>query len=156
MRKAVIIAAIVSVMLLVVGVALVAVMLTQDESVRNITLNKEGEAASELRFDARNILPGQPQEYKVVLHGGERQAYTVTLTLDEASGNLVQYLQVDITCGDMELHGSLTELLGKINTFSCAFAAKYQINVRLSIPAEVGNEAMGAEAQFVLGVKVAH
>ena len=143
----------ISVVLLIGGIALTAVMLTDDESVKEVSLEREGLTESSLKFDTRDMNPGESRGYAVVLHGGSAETLSVLLTFEDATGALSDYLEVDIRCEDYELHGTLTELLEQGKEFTCNFKRKYRIEIEYTLPESVGNEVMGAEAEFTLRIE---
>lgn len=139
--------------LLIGGVILTVLMLLDNETVKNITLDKDGHADEELTFYAREINPGESRDYTVVLHGGNGELLDVTLVFDDAKGILAEYLEVDISCHEYSKHAKLTEILGEENTFTCKFDDEYRIEIVYTLPIAADNKVMGTEANFVLSLQ---
>ncbi len=150
MKKLIYIATAICLALLIGGAVLTGLLLADDETVKNVTLEKDGETLTNLSFSVSDIHPSESRAYSVVLHGGESESLLVTLTFDDVSGALADFVEIDVKCDGFELHSALRNAEGQEYRFGCAFSKTFTITVTYSIPAQVGNEAMGEQADFCL------
>ena len=149
MKKLVYILSALCVLLLAVGVVLTVLLLNDDETVRNVTLDKDGRTTAELAFCAQ-LNPSESREYSVVLHGGSDERLNVTFTLDNARGELAKFIEVELSCDGLNVRGTLAQLQGKRYSVLCDFSGSFTVTIRLGIPADVGNDAMGKSVDFDL------
>ena len=154
MKKTIYITIAICVVLLVAGAVLLVLLLTEDDAVKNITLEKHGTTTAEVSFTAQNLHPSQSRGYAVILHGNNEKDLGVTLRFDDAQGKLTEFLMVDVQCNGFSLHAPLAELLGQSHFFRCSFSDTFSISITYGIPDDVGNEAMNAQADFLLHLQI--
>ena len=144
---------IVTVVLLLVGVAIWTVVLltTNNEFVKDITLNEKDITHETLEFSAGGLKPGDVREYKINLKGKSAGIYTLKLDFVETdNGALKNYVDVALQYGGKSFTYKLSELLeGKTVSFECHIGTKATvIELIYSIPQDIGNEAQKATCDF--------
>ena len=147
-----------AVLLLLVGVALMAVLLTTPNNtlVHDVTLDDNQVTHDSLNFSVNGLLPGQERGYTVNLKGTRSGNYAVSLEFVEKNeGALKNYIDVTVRCGENERIYKLSELLGGTTvSITCKVTAAQPtvIQVIYTIPQEVGNDAQNATADFVINL----
>ncbi len=138
-----------------VGIGLLIwVLVAKDDTVREVTLNSEGDTVEELSFTAENFLPGDVREYTILVHGEAGGEFDFTFTASPSSqGTLWKYLDFEIVYKEQSRSASLAAMFdGTVFAFNVTMDGKEsaQFTVRYKMPKEVGNEAENLESDFSL------
>ncbi|MCH5152453.1 MAG: hypothetical protein J1F68_00625 [Clostridiales bacterium] len=148
---------IVTVVMLLVGVGLlVTVLLTTDNDLmKDITLNDNDITREKLEFSASGLNPGDVREYTINLKGKSAGTYMLNFDFVEVdNGALKNYVDVALQYGQDCYTYRLSELLeGKTVSFNCRIGAKTTvIKVIYSMPLDTGNEAQNATTHFTVNL----
>lgn len=133
---------------------LIWVLVADDGTVREVTLENEGDTVEELSFSAGNFLPGDVKEYTIIVHGDTGGEFGFTFTASRASeGMLWKYLDFEIV---YEGQSKAAPLAAMFDGTEFAFDVIMDgdepatFTVRYTMPKEVGNEAENLETDFYL------
>ena len=133
---------------------LIALFHANDEMIRKVELESEGNTERELAFSAENFLPGDVREYTVVVHCEKGGEFRISFTCRSVKESELQnYLTVEIGCGEVRKQVALADLFGGVSLgFDVAIqdGATAEFTVRYEMPVTVGNEAQGKTADFLL------
>lgn len=149
---------IVIVALLLVGVALLTMVLstTNNEFVKNITLNEKDITRESLEFSANGLKPGDVREYTINLKGKSVGIYTLVFDFVEVeNGTLKNFVDVAMQYGQESYTFKLSELLeGKTVSFQCRIGVKDSTVVKViySMAVDIGNEAQSATTDFAINL----
>ena len=132
---------------------LIWVLVAKDDTVREVTLESEGDTVSELSFTAGNFLPGDVKEYTIIVHSDNGGEFDFTFTASPTSqGTLWKYLDFEIVYEGQSKAASLAAMFdGTAFEFDVTMNGQpAKFTVRYKMPKEVGNEAENLEADFSL------
>ena len=133
---------------------LIWVLVAKDDTVREVTLESEGDTVAELSFTAGNFLPGDVKEYTILVHSDNGGEFDFTFTASPTSqGTLWKYLDFEIVYEGQSKAASLAAMFdGTAFEFDVTMNGKEpaKFTVRYKMPREVGNEAENLEADFSL------
>ena len=139
---------------IIFGIILLIVQCSSDKDfVKNVTLSENGVTREELEFSAANLKPGDSRDYILNLKCKTDGKYAIGLAFsEEKDGGLRNYVTVTITYEDFSVAYTLDELFkGRIVELDCNISSDpAQIHVIFTMPSEVGNEAQGAETDFIV------
>lgn len=139
---------------IIFGIVLVIVQCNADESfVRNVTLSENGVTQEELTFSASGLKPGDRRDYTLNLKCNVDGTYAIDLAFsEEKDGGLRNFITVTLTYEGSRAEYTLDELFnGQIVDFNCDIAsAPAEIHLIFTMPSEVGNEAQGADTDFIV------
>ena len=137
-----------------VGIGLfIGVVVSDDLTMREITLDKEGETIRELTFAAENFRPGDVKEYTVIVHGDAGGEFDFTFKADTPpQGTLWKYLNFEIAYSGQSKAASLAAMFeGTEFEFDVKIDKEpIKFTVRYIMPKDVGNEAENLETEFSL------
>ena len=149
-----------AVILLIFGVVLMAITLTSsdEEFVKNITLNDKEVTKENIEFSANGLNPGETKQYTINLAGSSSGEYAFTLDfVEQQDGALKDYVDVTVWYGEESQTFKLSELLnGRSINFRYTFDThgKAVIKIAYSIPIEIGNEAQNVTSDFTVTITV--
>ncbi|MBE6632785.1 MAG: hypothetical protein E7620_00420 [Ruminococcaceae bacterium] len=107
-------------------------------------------------FKLEKLIPGSSTEYTMHINAKKQDTYVVTLDFNELKDNgLKSLVNVRLMLGDIPMYeGTLESLLadGTTVTFECAPSDDNKVSMKViySMSVDVGNEAMGASADFLV------
>ncbi len=123
---------------------------------KRTTLTINGETTKTLKAEIGGINPGDTKEYTINIIGKAAPDYYFTLVfrkneeVETDRNTLGKYVNVTISTGSVTVRKNLEELFGG-ETIELGKKAQ-NITITYSMPLEIGNEAMGAEARFFIDV----
>lgn len=140
---------------IVLGSALLVILMVCDNQfIKNVTLEANGTTYEKLEYYATGIAPGESREYTINLFSKVDGNYDLELAFsEEGDSPLKEFVNVVVTCGDQQEEYTLKELFkGQKINFTCRMGLKHDgaIIVKFVLPADVGDEAQGAVADFVI------
>ncbi len=143
------------VLLIGTGAGLLAwILRANDNFVQEVTLKKGDITTQELSFSASEIHPGGGCEYTVNVKGESGGEFAMTLTCsNEGKGELWKYLNIEVQSGESKVETTLASLFGgEALNFDLTLTEESPASflIRYTMPLDVGNEAQGETADFVL------
>lgn len=147
---------VVAVALLVgVGIMAMALPMSDNQQIREITLKENGVTTAQLEFSASGLAPADSREYTIHLTGSSAK-YTLSFQFLSASVNpLKDYIEVTLQHGDDSYDYSLADLLdGTTVSMDCVVgdSGTAVVSVIYSMSADIGNEAQRANADFTINL----
>lgn len=134
----------------------VFVLKNRDDFTKNITLGDKS-VEEEIAVSLSGFYPGSSQSYTVKFGGASVEGYTVSLGFSEDGDcTLAQFIVLTISLNGEKL--SEDKLDKFIGGEDCSFALSSsenggaEIKLEYSMPEDVGNEAQGTVAEFVVTV----
>ena len=119
----------------------------------SIQINDVGVTEKEISIVGLDLLPGENKEYVINLLEGDSGFFDITFGFDpKGNDTLKEYLNVEITIGDISITKTMTEAFDQDFIFSGVNAEKIVINYFM--PENVGNEAQNKEISFSLNIKI--
>lgn len=145
------------IMIIAVGAGvglLIGVLLTNDQTVRRVELESEGDTVRDLAFSAEDFLPGDVKEYTLLVRGDAGGNFDMSFTCENVGeGKLWQYLDMEISYGSVKKEVAFAELFeGTELHFDVELedGDTAEFAVRYKMPIETGNEAERQTADFIL------
>ncbi len=119
----------------------------------DIFLNGERLTTSEVSLSG--MAPGEYKEYTLHLSSDKKATYTVTLEFQAGKEvTLAEYVSAEISIGEQMIGREMLSqyLRGEKIQFDCSLAPgnKVVVKVRFAMDINVGNEAQGTKADFVI------
>lgn len=143
--------------LVIVGIVIGIVLLTrQSDFDKKVTLTGDGVVQAEMKCSLEGLYPGQSAEYSICFSGAPEEAFALTVAFqpDDAAA-LSPYIDVELELnGESVAAESLDKYLkGDTAEVTLPKGEERVLIVRYSMPEEIGNEAQGLAADFVLALE---
>ncbi len=139
-----------------IGVAIgIRNMNKRDANVTDTTIMVDGEELTTSEVSLSGMAPGETKAYTMSLTADKQGTYEVTLDFQgEGDNSLGAYVMVCITIGDSVIDEALLSeyLDGRAVNFRCDLTPETErlLKVTYAMDVDIGNEAQGATADFVI------
>ncbi len=130
-------------------------MQTRNTGITDAVITLDGKEITTSEVNLAGMAPGENRNYTLTLSANRDDVYTITMDFQRGSkASLGEFVQVRISIGDRVIEDKLLKQLfdGSEVRFDCELGPDHDVllDVTYMMPATVGNEAQGKDAEFII------